>query len=723
MLGYKSQSMSVSDRKSDVINVKSYGAKGDGVTDDTVAFKNAVATGKPVYVPYSDKFYLLSDTLQLQNSIEFDGKIKMVNKWKMFKNIIEVKNRVNEKPLYIINPMIDGGYLPTNFGTGPRPAQAGFYVGDYGHAISILSSNNVKIMGGRLENTGGDAIFISCAQQEIVNITNFMKVNYVDSAHVYLGASASTGNDYYNGMVLRIKDQTVKPSINIYRMIIDYNGITKIATLDRAQPIAGASTYDVKYFWVYKDWSCVFGGLPDQTHGDTSNIMLADHVLQKDDYYIGFSLVIGREVRTIIDYGKNKAVADKPFTASNIVAGNEFCLLPQYYNPTNIEIDGTYIENTNRLAVGMEAGKHIRISNVTGRKHTNFVGTVDIEPLDWKPYTTIDDILFDHCYFLSDGSSSTDDNISGGSEAYGIMLSGKAEPFKIAISSGAIHFLGSIDIKNCHFVASNCLAFFCGGNTSLLDDFFDCVSLENCKFDSNYGGFTVWAKSQMTFRDCIVKLSADAYQPSQFMSAADSQGNYTCVVDVDNLLYLCDGDSAVNSYQIARYIVRNSTIIIRGVNSKAQNTASALTANKTYDVTVENCHLQGMKCALALVSTNKYFHFHNNTLIPNVGESPYCYCIWINSTGTIDYSSSGNIYDTSVDGTYRYYSVHPLPFIKGDLSNAPGLVYGKTAPTTGTWKKGDICCNTLPSAGGYIGWVCVNAGKPGNWKGFGTIQI
>lgn len=50
------------------INVKDFGAIGDGVTDDTQAFKNAVATGLPVYIPFSDGMYLITD------EIDFAGK-------------------------------------------------------------------------------------------------------------------------------------------------------------------------------------------------------------------------------------------------------------------------------------------------------------------------------------------------------------------------------------------------------------------------------------------------------------------------------------------------------------------------------------------------------------------------------------------------------------------------------------------------------------------------
>ena len=62
------------------------------------------------------------------------------------------------------------------------------------------------------------------------------------------------------------------------------------------------------------------------------------------------------------------------------------------------------------------------------------------------------------------------------------------------------------------------------------------------------------------------------------------------------------------------------------------------------------------------------------------------------------------------DGTTRAY-VAPL------LAS-----YGNAAPGDGPWLLGDIVWNADPAATEYIGWVCVVAGTPGTWKGFGAIQ-
>ena len=43
-------------------------------------------------------------------------------------------------------------------------------------------------------------------------------------------------------------------------------------------------------------------------------------------------------------------------------------------------------------------------------------------------------------------------------------------------------------------------------------------------------------------------------------------------------------------------------------------------------------------------------------------------------------------------------------------------------PTEGHYQKGDIVWNTNPTAGAFVGWVCVQAGFPGQWKVFGQIS-
>jgi hypothetical protein len=47
---------------------------------------------------------------------------------------------------------------------------------------------------------------------------------------------------------------------------------------------------------------------------------------------------------------------------------------------------------------------------------------------------------------------------------------------------------------------------------------------------------------------------------------------------------------------------------------------------------------------------------------------------------------------------------------------------GSAAPDTGLWSKGDIIWNNEPVPGGWIGFICVREGTPGEWKPFGHIE-
>ena len=57
-----------------------------------------------------------------------------------------------------------------------------------------------------------------------------------------------------------------------------------------------------------------------------------------------------------------------------------------------------------------------------------------------------------------------------------------------------------------------------------------------------------------------------------------------------------------------------------------------------------------------------------------------------------------------------------------DANGKQPTLNASVAPTSGTYERGAIVWNTQPTAGGYIGWICVTAGTPGTWKGFGAIE-
>jgi len=129
-------------------NVTDYGAKGDGITDDTQAFRDASITGLPLLVPYTTSFFKLSGTIDLINSIRFDGQVKMFGSIgdDTHRGFSITDNVVGS--IIIDNPLIDMGW--DNITT----------TGEQDHAIIIQATNNILIRGGHITNCMGDGIYV-----------------------------------------------------------------------------------------------------------------------------------------------------------------------------------------------------------------------------------------------------------------------------------------------------------------------------------------------------------------------------------------------------------------------------------------------------------------------------------------------------------------------------------------------------------------------------------
>lgn len=60
--------------------------------------------------------------------------------------------------------------------------------------------------------------------------------------------------------------------------------------------------------------------------------------------------------------------------------------------------------------------------------------------------------------------------------------------------------------------------------------------------------------------------------------------------------------------------------------------------------------------------------------------------------------------------------------VKGNISFADKkFLTGSSAPTQGSYSKGDVCWNDNPAPDNYVGWVCIESGSPGRWLPFGSI--
>ena len=117
-------------------------------------------------------------------------------------------------------------------------------------------------------------------------------------------------------------------------------------------------------------------------------------------------------------------------------------------------------------------------------------------------------------------------------------------------------------------------------------------------------------------------------------------------------------------------------------------------------------------------------HFLNNTCYANVVID---YALHVITGGGFDVAnfSSEDIFENNYHYgafTARSYIAPTIPVFLGYNSWNKKVKWDAIIPAAGSWVVGDIVYNTVPTAGGYMGWTCITAGAPGTWKGFGLIE-
>ena len=129
------------------MNIRSLGAKGDGVTDDTEVFKRAIAAHRAIYLPCG--YYVISDTLALEADTVLVGlhplatQIALLDRTEAFQGIGPPKAMI-EAPRAGTNILIGIGVY-TN-GINPRAVAVKWMAG----AASMM--NDVRLLGGHGTN-------------------------------------------------------------------------------------------------------------------------------------------------------------------------------------------------------------------------------------------------------------------------------------------------------------------------------------------------------------------------------------------------------------------------------------------------------------------------------------------------------------------------------------------------------------------------------------------
>lgn len=145
------------------VDVRSFGAVGDAVADDTAAFRSAAATGKKLFVPAPPVAYKLTGNVEVKNSVYGDGSMPLI---RMYGADGDPDQRPTHSIFYIARYqgpglVINGLHLDGQWDGGTN--------GEYSMGIYILSSSNVTVQNCNIERAYGDDIFVAAFAEPMSN--------------------------------------------------------------------------------------------------------------------------------------------------------------------------------------------------------------------------------------------------------------------------------------------------------------------------------------------------------------------------------------------------------------------------------------------------------------------------------------------------------------------------------------------------------------------------
>jgi hypothetical protein len=170
------------------------------------------------------------------------------------------------------------------------------------------------------------------------------------------------------------------------------------------------------------------------------------------------------------------------------------------------------------------------------------------------------------------------------------------------------------------------------------------------------------------------------------------------------------GSTGSNRITIAAFptaIVSGSYYIVSILAKASTNTTLTFALDNSLNANVFNLGNQWTRIALAFQS-NQNLGGALLYVFPTTSEGATVTFARVQSYGDSSWQKFNNISSQILQGHWNPNKWSQLNYV--------------AAPTTGTWKLGDIVYNTSPASAGFIGWVCTVAGTPGTWRTFGLIS-
>jgi hypothetical protein len=233
-------------------------------------------------------------------------------------------------------------------------------------------------------------------------------------------------------------------------------------------------------------------------------------------------------------------------------------------------------------------------------------------------------------------------------------------------------------------------------------------------------------------------------------------GTNSAFVDViDNTIMssvLCDivWEAASASAIVGNHVFANNNILrtsgnlVPSINIDAQSSTYPMIIKENVITGVNNSTNDDNNSGIRVASNNPQYVEIQDNRIEKFYNGVYYNSVWTGrnfdvviernivnncAVGFVIKANSNNVTVPLVDNSFPLTTTETDAdgfFVAGRICTRENkrLVWetASAVPTVGSWIQGDRANFTAPTAGGFVGGVCVSTGTPGTWKTYGAIS-
>lgn len=691
-----------------VINVKQYGAVGDGVADDTVAIQAAINAGEnagyiPIYVPAGE--YLITDTIYIRG------------------------NNTDSLPNEFIQSLLF-------FGDGP---QATFIQGDVSNlpVIWFVGAANARFKNMWVANANGDAFRFTASHR-----------SYIENIHAGRGTrDVCCWND--GSQQLRIKDCMFSANI-IYKgdATRAKYGIVATSYALRGTAIPGSTGLNGLTLTVALTAS--------------STVTVSGNTIQDVANAVnGASATTG--VIASVDGDDRLILSSRTFSASTGLNDNASFVLT---NGTGTWAAAGHVAATNTYGTG-ELATNAMVVRDTTCEQLGFAGAIVHTPkfsvydrgdayfagctMQGNGYTAgptyVGDLILDRCIGakVTQCHLETDTGVSLQLNAAHNTSCSQSYMFDLDIDATQNSSFFANTITGGHIDATSEMTlmvaneiYLTGGSFNKFND--ECDSTKwiggnGSNAVSNSDGFAAYSVSNL-MSEVISYNGKFEYWNGTTHPIGWSAENGATITKSSSAI---SGTSSVQ-------ITAGSGQIMSGLGFTFQNARvgrNAPTGSTSYRrisviLTAKRTTDSGLPGVALDATSNQY-------LIPTDADKSFPKDVWVTRRfqGYLSNSVSGDIKviitpsntgDATASMLVDDVTITAGMNVPDQYSPSTGeneerlflaghyIDYGTAAPSSNYYPIGSIRYSTTPSGGGYLGWVCTSGGTPGTWNAFGLIS-